>query len=359
MLVRPKRMDGEQGGGGQEQAEALQDTLPKNRIWQALEALASLKLTLVTLAAIGAGILVAYVSETPTTWALAIPLAVFALNLGSAVATNPLFRRKTSLLIFHLALIAIVFLIAAGRLTYLKGQLELAEGEVFEGELTQEESGPWHPRHLNAVRFSNEGFTISYAKGVRRGATRNQVVWTAPDGSTQRSVIGDQDPLILSGYRFYTSHNKGFAPTFTWYLHAGAQPATGTVHLPAYPLHEHNQAIEWTPPNSKSSVWVMLQFDEVILDPAAPSEFRLPSRHHIVVRTGGERYELKSGERIRLTEGVLEYNGLRSWMGYTVFYDFTLPWLLVACLLAVLSLAWHFWSKFSARPWDKPIIGAN
>lgn len=324
-----------------------------------LEALASLKLTLVILVAIGAGIAIAYAASTPASWMLAIPLAAFALNLIAAVATNPLFRRKTSLLIFHLALIAIILLIAAGRLTYLKGQLELAEDEVFEGELTQEESGPWHPRHLDAVRFSNKGFTISYAKGVRRGITRNQVAVSAPDGSMQRTVIGDQDPLVLSGYRFYTSHNKGFAPTFTWHPYSGGQPMTGTVHLPSYPLHEHKQVIEWIPPNSKTPIWVMLQFDEVILDPAKPSEFRLPSMHQIVVRSGVERHELIPGERIRLAEGVLEYNGLRSWMGYTVFYDFTLPWLLVACLLAVLSLAWHFWSKFSARPWDKPVAGAN
>lgn len=328
-------------------------------MWHILETLASLKLTLAVLAFVGAAIMVAYVSTTPTTWVLAIPLAAFALNLLAAVVTNPLFRRKTSLLIFHLALIAIIVLIAIGRLTYLKGQLELAEGEVFEGELTQEESGPWHPRHLDALRFSNEGFTISYAKGMRRGDTRNQVAWVEPDGSLQRTVIGDQDPLVLSGYRFYTSHNKGFAPTFTWHSYSGAQPVTGTVHLPAYPLHEHKQAIEWTPPNSKVSIWVMLQFDEVILDPAKPSEFRLPSEHRIVVRAGKERHELKPGEHLRLAEGILEYKGLRSWMGYTVFFDLTLPWLLVACLLAVMSLAWHFWKKFSSRAWDKPVAETN
>lgn len=324
-----------------------------------LTALASLKLTLVILAALGAGIVAAYLSATPTIWALAVPLGAFAGNLIAAVATNPVFRRKTALLIFHLALIALILLIAAGRLTYLKGQLELAEGEVFEGQLTQEESGPWHPRRLHALRFSNEGFTIHYAKGVRRGATRNRVAWMAPDGQLRRAVIGDQNPLVLSGYRFYTSHNKGFAPTFTWHPGSGAAPVTGTVHLPAYPLHEHKQAIEWTPPDSRTPLWVMLQFDEVILDPAQPSEFRLPSAHRIVVRVGEERHELGPGERVRLAEGVLEYNGLRNWMGYTVFYDFTLPWLFAACLLAVISLAWHFWSRFSARPWDKPSTGTS
>jgi cytochrome c biogenesis protein len=39
-------------------------------------------------------------------------------------------------------------------------------------------------------------------------------------------------------------------------------------------------------------------------------------------------------------------------MGYSVFYDWTMPWLLAACTLAVLALGWHFWSKFSVRPWQ-------
>lgn len=347
------------GHADQERPDALPGALFQGVAWRVLEVLASLKLTLVVLAALGAGIVVAYVSATPATWALAAPLAAFALNLLAAVATNPIFRRKTSLLIFHLALIALILLIAAGRLTYLKGQLELAEGEMFDGQLTQQENGPWHPNRLDTLRFSNESFTISYAKGVRRGATRNQIAWVAPDGSGQRAVIGDQDPLVLSGYRFYTTHNKGFAPTFTWHPSSGAAPVTGTVHLPAYPLHQHKQALEWVPPDGKTPLWVMLQFDEVILDPAKPSEFRLPSSHLIVVRAGEARYELKPGERVSLAEGVLEYKGLRVWMGYTVFYDFTLPWLLAACLLAVLSLAWHFWSKFSARPWDRPSAGTS
>ncbi len=318
-----------------------------------LKFLASLKLTLVILAALGAAIVVAYLSEAPTTWALASPLTAFAVNLAAAVVINPAFRHQTALLVFHLALIVIILLIAVGRLTYLKGQLELAEGEVFDGQLTQEESGPWHPRQLGALHFSNDGFTIDYAKGVRRGFTRNQVSWATRGGQIQRAVIGDQTPLILAGYHFYTSHNKGFAPTFIWHPNSGGQPVLGTVHLPAYPLHEYKQALEWTPPGSKMPLWVMLQFDEVILDPAKPSEFRLPAKHQIVVRAGGERQELKPGEVMRLAEGVLMYNGLRSWMGYTVFYDFTLPWLLAACVLAVASLAWHFWSKFSTRPWNK------
>jgi hypothetical protein len=39
-------------------------------------------------------------------------------------------------------------------------------------------------------------------------------------------------------------------------------------------------------------------------------------------------------------------------MGYTVFSDWTMPWLIAACILAVASLGWHFGRRFAATPWD-------
>jgi cytochrome c biogenesis protein ResB len=317
-----------------------------------LRALASLKLTLLILIALGGGIVLAYLSKSQATWVLVVPLLGFALNLCAAMLSNPAFRRSPPLLVFHLALIAIILLLALGRLTYFKGQLELADGERFEGQLVQEDSGPWHPRRLAAAAFRNDGFTIHYAKGVRRADTRNQVSWQGDDGQAQQAVIGDQVPLVRAGYRFYTSHNKGFAPAFVWQP-TGGQAELGTVHLPPYPLNEFKQAAEWQPSGSRIPLWVMLQFDELILDPSQSSEFHPPAQHQVVVRAGEQRQALKPGDSMQLAEGVLTYQGLRSWMGYTVFYDFTLPWLLAAGLVAALSLARYFWHKFAARPWDQ------
>jgi cytochrome c biogenesis protein len=165
-------------------------------------------------------------------------------------------------------------------------------------------------------------------------------------------VIGDHTPLVLEGYRFYTSPNKGFAPAFLWQRH-GHEPLLGTVNLPSYPLRQFEQAMEWQPPGSAAKVWVMLQFDETILDPDKPSHFRLPKNHRLVVRVGQARHELRPGEGLDLPGGRLVYQGLRSWMGYQVFYDWTTPWLLAACFLAAASLGWHYWRKFAARPWHE------
>ena len=134
--------------------------LRQSALIRACRALASLRLTLLVLVALGAGVLAAYLSETRTTWMLVVPLTLFALNLSAAVATNPVFQRQIPLLVFHLALIAIVLLIAIGRLTYLKGTLELTKGIPFAGELTSSEAGPLHRGRLADVRFVNEGFEI-------------------------------------------------------------------------------------------------------------------------------------------------------------------------------------------------------
>ena len=314
--------------------------------------LASPQLTLVVLGLLGAGVLLVYPGEVRSDWALTVPLALLAINLACAVATNPVFRQQSALLAFHLALLAIVVLAAAGRLTYLKGELELAEGEVFEGTLTRHESGPWHRSQLARARFANDGYTISYEKGVRRAETRNAVRWLDDTGRERHAVIGDNEPLVRHGYRFYASFNKGFAPVFMWHP-AGGAPQRGTINLPAYPIHEFRQALEWTIPGTQTTLWTMLQFDEVLLDPEQVSRFRLPERHTLVIRIGDMRHELVPGARLALPQGVLVYERLGTWMGYTVFYDWTLPWLFVACMFAVTSLAWHFWKKFAAQPWDR------
>lgn len=335
-----------------------------------LRHLASVKLALVIIAALVAGVLISYLSAVHTTWVLVVPLALLAVNLSAAVATNAAFWRQKGLLIFHLALIAIILLIAADRLTYLRGTLELTKDVLFDGNLTSYEAGPLHSWHLKDVKFVQEGFEIDYgpgtanqgfipdsqktadsARGVRRGETRNRVRWQDGKGIWHSEVIGDINPLEVEGYQFFTTGNKGFSPMFIWTPDGGA-PVTGSINLPSYPLHEFKQYLEWTPPGSNLKLWTQLQFDEVILNPYKPSQFRLPERHKIVIRRDDNRHELQPGESVNLPGGVLKYQGLTTWMGYNVVHDWTIGWLFSACMVAMASLTWHFWQKFAARPWQ-------
>lgn len=317
----------------------------------ALRRLASTRLTLLVIALLALGVMLYDPSAGRGAWLLVAPLTLAALNLLGAILSNGVLRRNAALLMFHFALLAIVVLVAAGRLTYLKGQLELAEGETFSGQLTKMESGPWHRSRLEQAAFRNDGYRIRYAKGVKRAETRNAVQWMDDSGQSQHAVIGDHTPLTRLGYHFYTSFNKGFAPVFVW-QGRGAAPQRGSINLPSYPIHEYGQALTWTLPGTQTPVWTMLQFDEVLLDPLRPSELRVPKRHSLVLRLAGERHELTPGMQLALPEGVLTYERLTLWMGYTVFYDWTLPWLAAACFFAVAALAWYFWRKFAAQPWD-------
>lgn len=319
---------------------------------RALQALGSLKFTLWLFVLFAACVIAYYFGISGGDWLIAVPLLLFAANLLAALAVHPTLNRQPGLLVFHLGLLALLVLAAVSRLTYLKGQVEMTVGERFPGKLTAYEAGPFHHWRLNEVNFQQGDFTIDYDVGINRGATHSQVQWVDADGTVHTGIVGDHHPLVQGGYRFYTSFNKGFAPWFRWYPGNGGAPSLGSVHLPGYPLNQYRQAQEWTLPGTSRRVWVQLQFDEVILDPARPSRFRLPKEHVLVVRSGDIRRELHPGDGVELPEGRLVYQGLGAWMGYQVYSDWTLPWLLASGLVAALGLGWHYWRRFSARPWD-------
>jgi len=227
---------------------AFRRAAPTGLAWRAPQRLGSTRLTLFILAALAAGVVAAYQSEPRASWPIVVPLAAAALNLFAAIVSNGVFRWKLPLLMFHLCLLALVVLIACGRLTYLKGRLELTDGATFSGELSAVETGPWHAGRLRDVRFVNQGFRIDHAPGVRRGPTRNTISYRDDAGHPAQALIGDQTPLVVHGYRFYTSFNKGFAPTFAWQPRGARAAQIGSVHLPAYPLHEYRQARAWRLP---------------------------------------------------------------------------------------------------------------
>lgn len=319
-----------------------------------LTRLASLKLTLAVFVFLGVSVTLAYFNEVRTSPWLVLSLSLLALNLLAAIATNRHFRRQLPLMVFHLALLAIVILVAVGRLTYLKGRVEVVEGESFDGQFIEVDAGPLHPwGGLKDAGFVNRGFRILYAPGPVRIGTENLVTWEDGDGRQQQSVIGDHTPLVRNHYRFYANWTKGFALMFGWQPRQG-EAVVGSVNLPSYPANALKQAQRWSLPGEAEEVWAMLQFEGELI-PEAGGEFRVPDEYTVVVRQGDKRWELnpRSGATsIDLPGGRLSYLGLRTWMGYHVAWDRTMPWLLAAAIVAVLALGWHFWRKFAAQPWN-------
>lgn len=303
----------------------------------------SLRTTLALMALLGA-----VVAVHPGAWPLGVAIGLLALNLLAALVVHPKLRRELPLLVAHLALLALVALVGIGRLASLDGRFELTQGVPFDGRLIDRAAGPLYDETLARLEFRHEGFEIDYSPGRNRGPTRNRVVWRDGDGAEQRAVIGDHRPLVLDDHRFYTSPNKGFAPLLRWTPERG-EPALGAVHLPSFPLLELKQSREWSLPDGRA-VWVMLQFDDKLIDPAAAARFRLPEDHRLVVRVGEARQVLAPGHSMALEGGTLAYEGLATWMGYRVTYDPTLPWLVAASLLAALAFGWHYMLKFRAAP---------
>jgi hypothetical protein len=304
----------------------------------------SQRTALVCMALFAGVVVVGLVRGATATLALGLAIGLLAINLLAALLVHPAFRRQLPLLVSHLALLALVLLLALGRMTALDGHFELTQGLGFDGKLIESSAGRWHRDGLAGLEFRNEGFEIDYSPRRQRDATRNRVTWRDADATPHTAVIGDHRPLVLDGYRFYTSPNKGFAPLLTWRPRQG-EAVTGAVHLPSFPMNELRQSREWALPDGRS-VWVMLQFDETLIDPNTHTKFKLPESHRLVLRMDKQRAELAPGESIALDGGTLVYEGLRTWMGYRVSYDWTLPWLLAAALLAALSLAWHYTQRF-------------
>jgi cytochrome c biogenesis protein len=315
-----------------------------------LLALASVRFTPIGLVLLGVSTVAVYKFDDSATPWLAAPLFLLAINLMAAVASNGVFRRQLPLLMFHLALIVLVLLAAAGRLSYLDGNAEVTQGAALKG-LNNVKSGPLHWGARDRLNFVNDGFVITYMAGPVMDRNLNRVRWSDRSGQVRVAEIEDNQPLVLFGYRIYPTSNKGFAPVFGWLPHQG-QPTLGAVHLPSFPANATSQATTWRPVGSSADMWIMLPVPEDLIPSDKPSRFRLPDDKKIIVRHRDVRYEMQPGERIELRDGILEYRELRTWMGYRVFYDWTIPWMLAACAVAVISMAWHFWRKFASTPWN-------
>ena len=264
-------------------------------------------------------------------------------NFIVAIVRKRILVNKPALMVFHLALILVFVQLIISQLTYLKATTEVGVNQDFGGQLDNIRAGPLHDYGLSGGAFTNLGFQINYLDGIRRDNTLNRVRINGENGDGSVITIGDHIPLVLGHYRFYTSHNKGYAPVFSWIPNQDNRPALrGSVHLPAYPLNEYQQSREWQLPVIDLPIWTMLVIEEEVVPEDRDFSFTIPLQHHLIVRIGQERWTLRPGESIELSDGTLHYDYLSSWMGYTVDYDWTRPWLLFTSLLGIAALFVHY-----------------
>jgi len=305
-----------------------------------LKGIGSLRLTLLALVGLVAGATWVYGLPDEAEafdWPLIVPLAVLSVNLLAAIAINRAFRQQLSLLVFHLALLALVLLGLASRLTYFSGRAEVTTGSNFDGFIFRQ-AGLWHRGAIDRVEFTNLGFEINYLPGLKRDRTINRARYRDEAGFQHTVEFGDHMPLVLHGYRFYTTSNKGFSALFRWEPISG-EPQIGSINFPGYPLHADKQSTTWR--LGAQDIQLTLDIPDPLIDPSKDSGFRSPTRDTLTIDLGWRVARLAPGETVQIPSGHLVYLGLTTWMGYKVFYDWTMPWLLAACVLAVLALGWH------------------
>jgi len=291
-------------------------------------------------------------SDRTIAWLFVGPSIVLllAVNLISAIISNPRINRRGGLLVFHLGLLSIVVLAAIGRLTHMDGRVEIIAGAEFSPELvTDVHSGPLHSGALADVKFVQGPFTVEYRAQMMRGLTHSQVALPDNEGGWREAVVGDDRPLLIEGYRFYTTFNKGFAPILSWTSHDGRVSETGAVHMPSYPLFDFKQSNSWTPQGGDEiKFWLQLETGLT-----AEEAWVLDGRRAtgtLVVNVSDERTELLPGQSVKMASGTLRYERLTTWMGYKLFYDPTLQWMFLAAFITIAGLSAHLWRKLAAEP---------
>lgn len=329
-------------------ALVLPSSLPPIRDW--IARLASPRLTVAFFLLAAAGALATAHKLDDATSLMALPFALLGLNLGAAVVAHPRFRADLPLLVFHLALLALVLFFVFGRLTYFDGQTLLTRGVAFDGNFDSENRGPLHGEAHRKLSFVNDGF-VDHGPQGRYTNTTNRVRWRDPaTGSILSAEISGDRPLALSGYRIYPTEFRGFSPRLSWRPASGAAE-NGIIPLPPLTAgqEEFPRGVAWRTADGRE-LWAQ------VVTPVPSTELqRRPNLgtdgldHVLVIRQGDSRQELRPGQSAAMEGGTLSYLALDSWIGYRIVRDPTEPWLAAAILVAVMSLVWFYQRRLTRR----------
>jgi len=311
-----------------------------------LKSMASLKLTMVGLAGLIANSFA--ISQWPDAaipW-LVLPLAVLALNLFAALLVRHSFRQQAALLLFHVGLLAVLMLVAAGVLLRFDGSIEVVEGTAFDASSVTDRGRGWlHPDRLRRVQFSQGPLEVNYRSALRRDTTHSRVLVSQPGGTDVRRDVGDRQGFTSNGYRFTTTFNKGYAVLVLWRDAAGNE-AIGTVNFPSFPEFEWKQRKDWTTPAGEPLTFELKLAERV----PEESPWTLRSRGVDfkvgVSGSSGAEGMIGRGQSVAVNGGAITILDLRLWMGYRIDYNPLLPWLLTAAFLSLGALAAHMAQKF-------------
>lgn len=318
-----------------------------------LQLLASLKITPVAMLVLVLGVIISQRSGESTSVLLIVGLGALLVNLTCAILVTPRFRHDAPLLTFHVCLVAVVLLAAYGYLGQFRGRVEIALGQQLDAvNITAITQGMLHPRAaIERLSFEQQGIRVEYAEGLFRTRTRSRV--RLPDGELRE--FGDNVPLEIDGYRFYTSSNKGYSALVGWSAIDG-EAAVGVVNFPSYPLNDWNQVRAWTAPDGTAMTLALELDTRPPLDEPWAMASRAARDVPLIVSIDGQDIRLQRGQAVRMSGAVLTYHGASMWMGYSVYFFPLLNWMLSFSLVGALALGWFYLCRFGVlrhRPRDE------
>jgi hypothetical protein len=325
-----------------------------------LKMLASLRLTMVGLTGLIAdSFAISQWPDASIPW-LVLPLSLLAVNLFAALLVRAAFRQQAALLLFHVGLLVVLVLVAAGVLLRFDGSVELVEGESFKASSVTARSAGWlHPDRFERVNFTQGPLEVRYLPELQRDTTHSRVVLQRPDGSEIERDIGDRQGFTSNGYRFMTTFNKGYSVLVLWRDTEGRE-SLGAVNFPSFPEFDWKQVNDWITPSGET-LGLELKLAERFPEDAP---WTLSSRgvdYEVGVSAEGrEEATIRAGQSFAVTGGEMTIVDLRLWMGYRIDYNPLLPWLLAAAFLSLGALAVHMAQKFRApRVKDSVPAGAG
>jgi cytochrome c biogenesis protein len=305
--------------------------------------LASLRLTWAAMLALVVTIVVARFSEHVDYVWIALPLALMVVNLLAALATNVRLRREPALIVFHLALVALCLLAGLDALTRFHGRIELVEGQSLQtAEVQVVERGIWHRLRLGEVVLKQGTIEVDFAPGLNRQQTRSTIS-TLESGREKQLELGQARPLMLLGYRFATTPNKGHAIVLSW-RGANGSVMHGAVHFPSYPAQEWRQQRTWRTPAGETITLALQPHRR----PPVDSAWVLRSdelRAETTLSAHGVSRALVPGKWHQLRGGALRLDEVRLWMGYRIDYQPLMQWMLFVALAGIAALACYFYKR--------------
>ena len=295
---------------------------------------------------------------------------------ATTLAAEKGYSREGGNLVFHIALLASLLLIAIGRLYNYEGSRVVVQGEGFCNTISQYDQ--WKPGRLAANGDVSPGnfcidrldtFTDRYSPTGAPLSYRADVTYRPDSDSsrTERASITVNNPLRLDGDRVYLI-NHGFAPTVTVRMPDGSSRTTtqaflptntgtyyseGAIKLLGKPDANQDVGIEGffaprpvetspgvftsTSPDVKNPVLGMFVYTGAINPTGQPeSVYTLDTTE--MKRIGA--VNLREGQSKTFANGVsVTFDGWKPWVSLQVSHDPAQGWLLGGAVAMVVGLA--------------------